>query len=149
MRRQFRQFRQSARAKTTLQIHLEQPILGMDKTKRHVEIMPAAGQDRGDAMSVTYHADRAFQSRQREAPGGLRQRRPQHQKADQKADSGGEDQQESGSETEPFRPSPHSVFLAVFLADVSRRCPRGPLFPVEGAARGLRHARPLAPARKR
>ena len=42
-----------------------------------------------------------------------------------------------------------AVFLAVFRADVSRRCPRGPLFPVEGAARGLRHGRPLAPARKR
>jgi len=64
-------FRQSARAKTTLHVHLEQPVLGMHEAERHVEIMAVAGQDRRDAMGVAYHADRAFQSRQREAPGGL------------------------------------------------------------------------------
>ena len=44
---------------------------------------------------------------------------------------------------------PRRCFSPMFLADVPRWCPRGPLYPVEGMARGPRHGRPLAPARKR
>ncbi len=63
--------RQPPGAETALHVHLEQPVLGVHKAERHIEIMAAGSRDRGDAVSVTHHPDRLFKTRQHQIAGGL------------------------------------------------------------------------------
>jgi hypothetical protein len=60
-------------SRSTVELHLPKPILGMDVAKRSEEVVVVVGVDVGNAPSVTHHLDRAMQVVQWDGAGSLGQ----------------------------------------------------------------------------
>ena len=62
------QLRQAALAGAALQLHLPQPVLGVDEPQRHVEVVGGLGEDVRHALAVAHHLDRRRQSCESQCP---------------------------------------------------------------------------------
>ena len=101
---------------TALQVHLKKPVLSVNETQGHVEVMGVLSTKRRHAHVITHHRNRRRESAEGQCACRLRQRTSQQQpKCAARKDSKQHEQQEQASE--PDHPLPRSWTVVGVRAD--------------------------------